>query len=347
MLQISKMKKVKYSFILIALVLGCANPATDNNQEVTVYTHRHYEVDMQLFEQFTAETGIEVNVVKAAADQLMVRLKNEGKNSEADLLITVDAGRLVKAREDELLQAISSTTLNELIPENLRDSDGHWYGLTKRARVIVYDKERVNPTSLSTYEQLVDEEWAGRLLVRSSDNIYNQSLVASMVARSGGETTSQWVTGLIAAMARDPKGNDRDQVKAIAAGEGDIAIVNTYYIGKLLNSEDAEEVKAGKSVGVFFPNQQDRGTHINISGAGITKYAPNKENAIKLLEFLAKPGSQKLFAEGNYEYPVHADVAPSELLASWGAFKEDNLRLEELGKNNRKAVEIMYSAGWK
>lgn len=316
-------------------------------QEVNVYTHRHYPADQKLFAAFEKQTGIKVNVVNAKADELILKMTQEGAQSPADVLITVDAGRLVRAKDKNLLQSVTSEKLNKIIPENMRDEDHQWFALTKRARVIVYAKDRVQPEQLSTYENLAADTWNKKILIRSSGNIYNQSLMASIIEHNGEEVAKTWAKKMVENMARSPQGNDRDQVKAIVAGQGDVGIVNTYYIGKLLNSKNPEEVKAGNGVGVFFPNQNGRGTHINVSGAGVAKYAPNKENAIKFIEFLASKEAQEVFAKANYEYPVNTEVQPSELLQSWGTFKEDNIALSILGKNNKKAVIIFDEAGWK
>ncbi len=321
-------------------------PEVVETKEVNVYTHRHYPSDQELFAQFEKETGIKVNVVNAKADELMQKMTSEGEQSPADVLITVDAGRLVRAKNKGLLQGVTSAVLEKNIPAHLRDSDNAWFSLTKRARVIAYAKDRIKPEMLSTYEDLTSDKWNKKILIRSSSNIYNQSLLASIIAHDGGDKAKSWAEGMVANMARSPKGNDRDQVKAVVAGEGDIAVVNTYYIGKLLNSKNPEEVKAGEGVGIFFPNQETRGTHINVSGAGVAKYAPNKENAIKFIEFLSSKNAQEVFAKANYEYPVNPTVAPSELLASWGTFKEDVLPLAKLGENNKKAVLTFDEAGW-
>lgn len=318
-----------------------------NTQEVNIYSHRHYDTDKQLFKAFEQQTGIKVNIVTAKADELINKIEKEGKNSPADILITSDAGRLHLAQEAGLLQTVDSKILNEIIPENLRQKDGYWFALTKRARVIVYNKDKIKPEELSTYESLTSENFHKKVLVRQSDNIYNQSLLASMIANYGEEKAKAWAKGIVNNFAREPKGSDRDQMKAVAAGLGDVAIVNTYYLGKLLNSNKVSEVAVGKKMGIFFPNQNSNGTHINISGAGVIKYSKNKQNAIKLLEFLVSPQAQKLFAEANYEYPVNANVQPSLLIQSWGKFKEDTLTLEELGKNNAKAVKIFNEVGWK
>ncbi|WP_299437446.1 Fe(3+) ABC transporter substrate-binding protein [uncultured Aquimarina sp.] len=350
---------MKYIYLLITLLIvssSCKNDKKGQDSQektiakkevVNVYTHRHYPADQELFANFENQTGIKVNVVNAKADELIQKMSEEGEQSPADVLITVDAGRLVRAKDKDLLQSIDSKKLNEIIPTNLKDENNQWFGLTKRARVIVYAKDRIKPEQLSTYENLASSTWNKKILIRSSGNIYNQSLLASIIANNGEESAKDWATKIVANMSRSPKGNDRDQVKAVVAGEGDIAVVNTYYIGKLLNSKNPEEVKAGNGVGVFFPNQEDRGTHINISGAGVAKYAPNKDNAIKFIEFLASAEAQEVFAKANYEYPVNKKVKPSELLQSWGSFKEDTLALSLLGKNNKKAVILFDEAGWK
>lgn len=318
-----------------------------STKEVNVYSHRHYDTDKQLFKMFEKDTGIKVNIVKAKANELIKRLENEGENSPADILITSDAARLYLAQSKGLLQKIDSKVLNSIVPENLRQKDGYWFGLTKRARIIAYNKDKVDPSTLSTYEGLTDEKFKGRVLIRQANNIYNQSLLASIIANEGEAKAKEWATGMVKNFARTPKGSDRDQMKAVAAGVGDVAVVNTYYVGKLLNSKKENEVAVGKKMGVFFPNQKQQGTHINISGAGITKYSKNRENAIKLLEFLASKKAQALFAEANYEYPVNKEVQPSALLKSWGTFKEDALPLETLGANNVKAVKIFNEVDWK
>jgi len=315
--------------------------------EVNVYSHRHYDTDKQLYKMFEQETGIKVNIVKAKANELIKRLENEGKNSQADVLITSDAARLHLAQSKGLLQKVDSDILNKAVPQNLRQKDGYWYALTKRARVIVYNKEKVDPKKLSTYEDLTTDKWKGEVVIRKASNIYNQSLLAAFIANNGEESAKKWAKGMVNNFARTPKGNDRDQMKAVAAGIGDLAVVNTYYVGKLLNSKKTSEVEVGKKMGIFFPNQNTTGTHINISGAGVTLASKNKAEAIKLLEFLVSPKAQSLFGKANYEYPVNSSVEPSELLKSWGTFKEDDLALEQLGINNAKAVKIFNEVNWK
>jgi len=334
----------------LLLILSGTFLLSCNAQEediVNVYTHRHYEADQQLFDLFTEQTGIKVNVVSASADELIQKLELEGAGSPADVLITVDAGRLHRAEEKDLLQAVNSDILNENIPSKYISPNKKWFGLTYRARIFAYSKDRVNPSELSTYEDLMDDKWQGRILTRSSENIYNQSLLASILEAHGEEKTTEWAREILDNMARSPKGNDRDQVKAVASGEGDVAIVNTYYIGIMLNDPNVEEKRAAEQVGIYFPNQGDRGTHINVSGAGVTKYAPNRENAIRLIEFLSGTESQSLLADINYEYPVNPNVEHSPLLKGWGDFKSDDINLYKLGEKNQEAVKIFDRVGWK
>lgn len=319
---------------------------TPESQEVNLYSHRHYDTDKELYKRFTEKTGIKVNVVKAKADQLIERLSVEGDESPADLLLTVDVGRLHKAKSMGLLQPVESEVLEANIPEHLHDSDHQWFSLTKRARVVVYNIDTVKPEELSTYEDLADPKWKGRILTRSSTNIYNQSLIASLIANNGEEATEAWAKGLVANFARNPKGNDRAQMRSVAAGEGDLAIVNTYYLGKLVDGDEADQ-EVAKKIAIFFPNQDGRGTHINVSGIGLTKSSKNKANAIKLMEFLSGEEAQKVFAQRNYEYPVKEGIASSELVAGWGEFKEDQLPLPQLGENGAAALQLADRAGWK
>ncbi|KZL92578.1 Fe(3+) ABC transporter substrate-binding protein [Clostridium magnum] len=344
------------SLLTVSMLAGCeskpattstAKEATKTSGVVNVYTERNYDVDKQLYADFEKKTGIKVNLIEGKGDELLERLVREGKDSEADMFITADAGKLHVAKEKGVLQPSLSDTIAKNVPENLRDKDSNWIGLTMRARVIVYAKDRVEPEQLSTYEDLTSDKWKGKVLVRSSSVIYNQSLLASFIDINGEQKTTEWAKGIVANLAREPKGNDRDQAKAVVAGVGDVAIMNTYYVGLLANSSDPEEVKVAEKIGVFFPNQSTSGTHINVSGAGVTKSSKNKENAIKLIEFLSSTEAQKSYASVNYEYPVNKAVEPSELLKSWGEFKTQNINLTKLGENNKKAVEIMNAVGWK
>lgn len=318
--------------------------------EVNLYSHRHYETDKKLFKMFEEKTGIKVNVVQAAAGQLIERLEREGKHTPADVLMTVDAGRLWQAQDKGLLQPIRSNFLEEVIPPHLREENGYWFGFTKRARVIVYNKEKVDAaTQLSTYANLTHPDWRGKVITRSGHNIYSLSIMASFIANDGPEAAEKWAKGLVKNFARSPAGGDTAQIQAVAAGEAYLALVNTYYVGRLLHSDKRSDVEVGKRVGIFFPNQGvgERGTHVNISGAGVTKYAKNKENAIKFLEFLASETAQKEFGAANHEYPTNINVAPTETLKGWGDFREDPIALYLLGKYNADAAKMIDRAGWK
>jgi iron(III) transport system substrate-binding protein len=315
--------------------------------EVNLYSARQEALIKPLLDQFTAKTGIEVNLVSGEADALLQRLRSEGRNYPADLFLTTDAGRLWRAKEAGLLQPINSLLLQQAIPAQYRDPEGDWFGVSLRARVIVYAKDRVAPDQLSTYEALADPKWRARICVRSSSHVYNQSLVAALIARWGVEKTEHWARGLVANLARPPEGGDRDQIKAVAAGQCDLAFVNTYYLGNMLHSEDAAERKAAAQVRLFWPDQEGAGVHINISGAGVTKAAKNRDNAVHLLEFFVTDEAQRWYAETNFEYPVKPGVAVSETLREWGSFTPDKLNLNLLGKYNAEALRLMDRAGWK
>ncbi len=336
----------------VALLAACsgdgqAEGASEDAGVVNVYSHRHYDTDQELFRRFTELTGIQVNVQTASADELITRLETEGASTRADLLITVDAGRLQRAKKRNLLRSASSEVLQSNVPAHLRDPEGYWYGLTQRARVIAYSLDRVSADELSTYEDLADPKWRGRILVRSSENIYNQSLLASMIAVHGEDAADEWARGVVLNMARAPQGGDRDQVKDLAAGVGDVAITNTYYVGLLLNGDDESDRELAQKVGIFFPNQDDRGAHVNVSGAGVTAHSPNPENALRLLEFLTDSEAQTGYAEANFEYPVKPGIAWAETLQEWGEFRPDTLNLSVLGELNARAVIIFDRAGWR
>lgn len=314
---------------------------------VNVYSARKEALIKPLLDRFTDETGISVNLVTGKADALLKRLEVEGSASPADLFVTVDAGRLHRAKEAGVLQVSGSPVLEQRIPKSLRDKDGYWYGMSQRARTIFYVKGKVDPSELSTYEDLADPKWKGRLCVRSSNNIYNQSLVASLIDAQGAEKTEAWAKGLVKNFAKPPSGGDTDQLRAAAAGVCDIALANTYYFGRLLNSKNEEKQAIASRLAAFWPNQNDRGVHMNVSGVGITKHARNIDNAVKLMEFMASDESQAWYAEVNNEYPVVEGAKVSDTLASLGEFKADDIVLSKLGENNRAAVELMDRAGWK
>ena len=338
-------KKLSTYFTFGLLGLAVSLPAFADLNEVNVYSARKEALIKPLLDDFTQKTGIKVNLVTGKADALLKRLELEGQNSPADLLITTDAGRLYRAQEAQVLQAAINPEIAKQVPANLQDKNGYWLGLTTRSRFIVYAKDRVQESELSSYQALTDAKWKNRICVRSSNNIYNQSLVAAMIANDGEAATEKWAKGFVANFARKPNGGDRDQIKAVAAGQCDIALVNTYYLGQML--KDQKQKAIAEQVSVFWPNQNQGGAHINISGVGITKSAKNVAGANQLIEILLSQDAQTWYAEVNNEYPVIASAPWSQTLKNWGEFKADDLNLEQLGKFNAQAVKIMDRAGWR
>lgn len=331
----------------LAVVLGGVSALGQTDAELNLYSSRHYNTDQALYDEFTEQTGIQVNLIEGNADELIERIKSEGDNSPADVLCTVDAGRLWRADQEGIFTPTSSEILEESISENLRHPDGHWFGFSKRARVIMYHRDRVDPSEISTYEELADPQWEGKVLIRSSGNIYNQSLVAALIDEVGMEATEAWAEGVVENMARPPEGGDTDQIRALAAGEGDLAVSNTYYLARLLNSDEPEDQEVAEAIGVIFPNQGDRGTHVNISGCGVVATAPNSEAAVQFLEYLVTPEAQSYFADGNNEYPVVEGVAANSTVVSLGEFKEDTVSSTVYGENNPEAVKLFDRVGWK
>lgn len=314
--------------------------------EVNIYSARHYDTDERLYSDFTDATGIKVNLIEAGSSELMERLKAEGANSPADVVITTDAGRLYQLNKEELLQNIQSDELGTKIPANLRHSDGAWFGISQRARVIFYDKETVaNPPQ--TYADLADPQYKGMICARSSTNIYMISLLASQIANNGDEAAKTWAQGLLDNLAREPQGGDTDQLRGVVSGECQIAVSNTYYFARAIRKEVKNLSGSTDKIGWIFPDQSGNGTHVNISGAGVAKNAPNRENAIKLLEYFTSESAQNYFAAGNDEYPVVEGVALSSSVQQLGTFKADDLPLEELGKNQARAQEIYNEIGYK
>lgn len=340
------MKSVKaLSLVGAAVVTALFNLSVAQASEVNIYSARQEELIKPLLDKFSAQTGIKVNLITGKPDELISRMASEGRNSPADVLISTDVGRLYRAKQQGVLQAIESEVLTGTIPVEMRDPAGQWFGLTMRARPILYVPGKVDPKQLSTYEDLASPIWKGKICIRSSDNIYNQSMTASIIAHDGAEKAESWAKGLVANFAMPPKGGDRDQIKAAAAGVCDIAIANTYYLGGML--ADPKEKAAAEKVKVFWPNQAGRGAHINISGAGVAKYAPNKAEAVKLLEYMTTAEAQQWYAETNHEYPVRAGVQVSAILQGFGEFKADQLQLDKLGELNAEAIRVMDRAGWK
>ena len=318
------------------------------SKEITVYSHRDYYVDKQLYKAFEQETGIKVNLVKLDSSELIRKIASESEDTPADVLVTVDATRLVYAHFKGLLQAVKSQKLEKLIPSHLRQKDGYWYGVTKRARIIAYNKDKINPSDLSTYQDLASPKWKGKVLVGKSNDLYNLSLVSAFIANEGEEAVTKWAKGIVDNMSRKPAGSDTSQIKALTVRNDNIAIINTYYFGKLLKSKKPYEVELMEDLDVFFPNQgeNERGTHINISGMGVVKHSKKKVEAIKFIEFMLSEKAQKLYPKASYEYPVNPNVKPSKLLRSWGEFKEDKINLELLGYYNHKAVKVFKTVGW-
>lgn len=326
------------------LALTTALPALAA-EEVNIYSSRHYDTDERLYSDFTAATGIKVNRVEASADELLAKLKAEGANSPADVLLTVDAGRIWQADQDGLLRPTDSAVLQERIPEHLRHPDDKWFGFSTRARIIFYAKDRVeNPPQ--TYAELADPKWKGKICIRSSSNIYNLSLMGSIIEHEGEAGAKAWASGLLANLARPPEGGDTDQLKGIVSGQCDIAVANTYYFARAL-AEPVEGIGEGvKNIGWVFPNQATTGTHVNIAAAGVAAHAPHPANAVKFLEYLTTPGAQEFFANQNHEFPVVADVELGPVAASLGSFKSDTLNLSKLGENQPRAQAIFNEVGF-
>ena len=338
------MKKILLIVSIFFTLLGISNA-----NEVNIFSARHYDSDVQLYEKFTKKTGIKVNVVSGKDKALQKRIIEEGKDCQADLYITADAGRLGAFQSKGMFQRASSSALKKAIPANFRSP--YWYGIAKRARVIYYAPSRLSESDLQgmSYEDLADPYWKGKVVIRKSNNVYNQSLVASLIANNGKGKTAEWAKGIVNNMARKPKGNDRAQILAVAAGEAELAVANTYYIALMLSGKKGpEQQAAAKKVRPFFPNQDGRGTHMNISGGGVLKHAPNKANAVKLLEFLLTKEAQQHIVNNTFEYPMIDGVKPNNLIAQFGLnFKQDlKTKVSKYGKNQADALKIMTEAGW-
>jgi len=327
------------SCFLLALFLSFTVQA---GESVNIYSARHYDTDLALYTDFEKRTGIKINLIEAASDTLIERIVNEGKYSPADVLITVDAGRLYRAEQRGIFSPLKSEVLEKRIPAHLRHPEGLWFGLSKRARVIIYNGKKSKPEGLVNYQDLADPKFKGKICMRSSSNIYNISLLASMVEHLGEEEAGKWAKAVVANLKKKPQGNDTSNIRAVASGECAISMVNTYYLARMIADGD---LKPG-AVGVLFPNQESSGTHVNISGAGVLKHSPNRENAIKFIEYLTEKTAQFYFIEGNHEYPVVSDAKMSGVLTELGEFKEDTLNASVLGENQAKAVKAFDRAGW-
>jgi iron(III) transport system substrate-binding protein len=314
--------------------------------ELNVYSARHYQTDDALYDRFTELTGIRINRLEGDGDQMMERIRSEGVNSPADILITVDAGRLWRAEQAGLFQPVRSAVLERRIPAQLRHPDGLWFGFSTRARLIFYNKDEIPPGAVGSYEDLADPHWRGRVCIRSSGNVYNQSLLGAIIAADGEAAAERWAQGVVDNFARNPTGGDTDQIRSVAAGECGLAVANSYYYARLVKSEEPDDKAVVARVGVVFPNQDGRGTHINVSGAGVLKHAPHPDAAVKFLEYLASDEAQHYFADGSNEYPVVAGVALDSVLERLGTFKADPLNVSVLGENQPEAQRIFDRVGW-
>ena len=342
------MKKISISALIISLFISTFAIAN----EVNIFNARHYKADAELYGKFTKKTGIKVNLINGKAGALEKRMIEEGADSSADLYITADAGRCGAFKAKGMTQAgLVSPTIKSSVPKNFRTT--HWVGVAKRARIVYYSPERVSGAELSglTYESLADPKWKGRIAIRASSNIYNKSLVASLVKNNGKKAAAEWAKGVVSNMARDPKGNDRAQIMAVAAGEADIAVANTYYLALMLSgNKGADQQAAAKKVKAFFPNQNDRGTHMNISCAALVKGAPNKSNAIALVDYLLSPEAQEHFTNNTFEFPMINGVSPNPLVVNNIGldFKQDlTTKVASYGDKQADALEVMLEAGWK
>ena len=337
---------MKKFFLIIFVTFYSSNTLAT---EVNIFSSRHYDSDTELYKKFTVKTGIKVNVVSGKDNALHKRIKEEGKDCLGDLYFTADAGRLGAFELQGLFQkGVNSTFIKKQVSKNFRSE--YWVGIAKRARIIFFNPDKTNPPKDLRYEDLSKKNFNNKIAIRQSNNIYNQSLVASIIYHNGPKKTKEWVEGLVKNFSRPPKGNDRAQILAVAAGEAEYAIANTYYLALMLSGKKGEEQKkAAEKILPYFPNQKDRGTHMNISGAGILKYAPNKKNAIKLLEFLLTESSQTHIVNNTFEYPIIKGVEPNKLIAQFGTnFKQDlNINVSVFSKRQPEALKIMTESGWK
>ncbi|MGF1550982.1 MAG: Fe(3+) ABC transporter substrate-binding protein [Paracoccaceae bacterium] len=341
------LRRLAATALVPVLGLGLAAPAfAQDGGELNLYSSRHYDTDERLYSDFEEQTGITINRIEASADELIARLEAEGENSPADVLLTVDAGRMWRADQAGLLQPVSSEVLDTRIPEYLRHPDGHWFSFSQRARIIFYDKDRVeNPPQ--TYEALADDQYEGMVCTRSSSNIYMLSLMASIIEHAGEEEAKAWAEGLNENLAREPQGGDTDQLRAIVSGECDIAVANTYYFARAL-AKDVDGLSGSTDqIGWVFPNQSSRGAHVNVSAGAVLASAPNRENAVRFLEYLTTDSAQRYFSRGNNEYPAVPGVALGEAVAELGLFRQDDINLSALGKNQTRAQQIYDEVGYR
>jgi iron(III) transport system substrate-binding protein len=344
----ASMRRLVPALLSLAAALAAAPTPAAEERVVHVYSARHYKTDEALYAAFTKATGIKINRIEGGEDALLERIRNEGARSPADVLITVDAGRLWRAEQLGLFQPVKSAVLDSRIPANLREPSGLWYGFSTRARVIAYNKAKVKPGEIRNYEDLAEAKWNGRVCMRSSTNIYNLSLLGAMIDHLGEAKAEAWAKGVRTNLAVEPKGGDTDQLKNVAAGQCDVTISNQYYYARLLRSSKPDEREVGEKIGIVFPNQASWGTHVNISGAGVLKNAPNREAAIKFLEYLASDEAQRYFADGNNEWPAVTSVkVDNPVLNKLGQFKRDQINVAVLGKNQPSSQKVYDRVAWK
>ncbi|WP_339929160.1 extracellular solute-binding protein [uncultured Brevundimonas sp.] len=343
----SFMLSVALTMLVAACGQGDAPADKAGAGEVNLYSARHYDSDRALYERFTEETGIKVNLIEGNADQLIARMTSEGAASPADLFVAADAGALWRAQSANLFQPTTSPVLDAAIPANLRDPEGRWFGLNRRARIIAYDSSKVQPDEVDTYEDIASPRFRGRLCVRSADSVYNLSLVGALIEAWGPEKTAQWTRGVVANMARPPEGGDRDQIRAVNAGVCEIALTNSYYYIRMANGEDAGDREVTRKVKLAFPSLDGQGTHVNISGGGVAVGAPNRENAVRLLEFLASPEAQSMVSAGNNEFPASPDVPAPPPTDAYADFTAHPMSVAVYGRHQAEAQTLMSAAGWR
>lgn len=348
-MKINKFLLLALLIVPITLVFLTNTNEEVQNEEVNIYTSRHYDADNLLYEQFTKKTGIKVNIISGKGSALIERLKAEGINSPGDVFFTVDAGNLANFQKQGFLQSIQSEIIKQSVPAELRGENDEWVAVAKRARVIFYNPELVSEGEIKdiNYEDLASDVWKNGVAIRSSSNMYNQSLVSSLISNLGIDETEKWAKGLVSNFARKPQGNDRSQIMAVANKEASIAIANTYYIGIMLSGKGGkEQLNAAQKVKIAFPNQNNRGAHINVSGGGVLKHSPNRENAEKFLEFLLSEEAQVHIVNNTFEYPVLESVKPHPIIESFGDFKMDKTSIADFGKYNPEAVKLMDRVSW-
>ncbi len=340
MAQITRLRTVS------ALVLAtCTALPAYAEGELNLYSSRHYDTDERLYSEFEEQTGITINRIEGKGDELIERMTAEGENSPADVLLTVDTSRLERAKDAGILQSVDSAVLEDRVAGNLQDSDNQWFGFSQRGRIIFYDKADVSEPP-QNYTDLADPKYKGKVCIRSSSNVYNQTLLASIITHDGAEAAKAWAEGVVANMARDPQGGDTDQLRGVVSGECEIAVSNTYYFARSLRKDVDGLSGSTDMLGWVFPNQSDRGTHMNLSGGGVAAHAPNKENAIKFLEYLASDSAQQYFSAGNDEFPAVKDVPLADSVAAMGEFKADEVSLSDVAKNLAEAQKIFNAVGW-